>query len=97
MAGTSLTSDSGIFKNGAIKDAPSLNDPMDGNKPKWDKEFLERIDGVILVAGDSQNTTQKKVKEVIQVFGRSEKKSSIDIVRSMDGQVRPGDEQGHEQ
>ncbi len=92
-----MTTDNGIFKNGAVKDAPSLNDPMDGNKPKWDKEFLERIDGVILIAGDSEKTTKKKTQEVIKVFGRSEKKSSIEIVRSMDGSVRPGDEEGHEQ
>lgn len=97
MAGTSLASDGGIFKKGAIKDAPSLNDPMVGDKPKWDKEFLERIDGVILVAGESDKTTKKKIKEVLKVFGRDGKKSSIDIVRSMDGNVRPGDQDGHEQ
>jgi len=95
MAGTSLSADGGIFKNGAVKDAPALNDPMDGDKPKWDKEFLEQIDGVILVAGDSDKTTKKKIQEVTKVFGHGNN-SSIHIVRSIDGSVRPGDQNGHE-
>jgi len=96
MAGTSLSGDTGIFKNGAIKDAPLLNDPMDGDKPKWDPEFLEQIDGVILVAGDSEKTTKKKIQEVTKIFGHGAKKSSIHIIRSIDGVVRPKDQSAHE-
>lgn len=89
--------DGGVFKNGALEDALALNDPMDGDKPKWDPEFLERIDGVILVAGDSQKTTGEKVHEVTNIFGHGSNRSSIHIVRSIDGKVRPGDQAGHEQ
>ncbi len=97
MAGTSLSGDTGIFKNGAIADAPSLNDPMNGDKPAWDPEFLEQIDGVILVAGESEKTTKKKIHEVTKIFGHGAKHSSIHIIRSIDGVVRPDKESGHEQ
>lgn len=89
--------DGGLFKNGAMKDAPSLNDPMEGDKLKWDPEFLEQIDGVILVAGDSMKSIEKKVQEVTKIFGYAEPRSSVRIVRSIDGNVRPGDQAGYEQ
>lgn len=103
---SSLIVDGGIFKNGAVKDAKALGDPMlpvDPNnpnadpKPDWEQAFLGQIDGVILVAGDSRETVQEKIKEVNEIFSADPKHSSIKIVDTIVGDVRPGDEAGHEQ
>lgn len=94
--GTSLTADNGIFKGGALQDAPTLNDPMAGDKPDWEPEFLGQIDGIILVAGDSHETVEAKIRQVNGVFD-TDSKPSIKVVKSIVGDVRPGDQDGHEQ
>jgi len=71
----------------------NLNDPKsaDGKTPAWDPHFLKDIHAVILISGDSHGTTNEKKAEIDEIFG-----SSIKEVITIRGDVRPGDEDGHE-
>jgi hypothetical protein len=72
----------------------TLGDPKsaDGKTPDWDPHFLQDLHGVILISGDSHGTTDKKKAEIDHIFG-----SSIKTIITLRGDVRPGDEAGHEQ
>ena len=83
------------FIIGQEKDAlTNLGDPKsaDGKTPAWDSHFLKDIHGVILISGDSHGTTDKKKAEIEGIFG-----SSIKNIITIRGDVRPGDQDGHEQ
>jgi hypothetical protein len=83
-----------------LADAKALGDPLQSGStttPDWDPAFLGPVDGVILVAGDSHETVQKKITEIQSVFPADPNHSSITIVKSIVGDVRPGPESGHEQ
>ena len=60
--------------------------------PNWDSTFLQPLDGVILITGDSDASIEKRRSEIESVFAKS-----IKPVDRMKGKVRPGDEKGHEQ
>ena len=72
----------------------NLGDPKsaDGKTPAWDSHFLQDLHGVILISGDSHDTTDKKKTEIDQIFG-----NSIKEIITIRGDVRPGAEDGHEQ
>ncbi|KXN90737.1 Dye-decolorizing peroxidase msp1 [Leucoagaricus sp. SymC.cos] len=103
MVGTSLdhnTPGGASFKTGALTDAKSLGDPLQANSqtlPDWDQAFLnDQIDGVLLVAGDSHETVQEKIKEIHTIFPADPNHSSVTVVTTITGDVRPGAESGHE-
>jgi hypothetical protein len=89
------TSTTDPFIIGQEQDAlTNLGDPKsaDGKTPDWDPHFLKDLHGVILISGDSHDTTNRKKKEIDQIF-----KSSIKEIITIRGDVRPGAEDAHEQ
>jgi len=95
---TLVAGDSDPFKVGQKADATNLGDPKkaDGN-PDWDPAFLQEIHGVILIAGNSHLNVNKKKLEIETLFGVNTPLASIKEVTSIIGDVRPGDQHGHEQ
>jgi len=103
VAGTALAR-SNAFLNGAAADAITLGDPLlppdapaHAGQPNWDLEFLGQVDGLILVAGDSRDTVKEKIEEIHKIFPENPNQSSITVVKTIIGDVRPGTESGHEQ
>jgi Dyp-type peroxidase family len=76
----------------------NLGDPTqaNGTTPDWDAAFLQDIHGVILIAGDSHSTIEKKKAEIDLIFGVDTPLASIKQIVNLRGDVRPGDEAGHE-
>ena len=72
----------------------NLGDPKsaDGKTPAWDRHFLQDLHGIILISGDSHETTDEKKREIDFLF-----RSSIKEIITIRGDVRPGNEAGHEQ
>ena len=66
------------FPNGQLHDAQELGDPgkTDSGRfvPDWDPVFQSPIDGLILVATDSDDTTKVLIKEIDDIFGTTVKK-----------------------
>ncbi|KAF8952262.1 peroxidase TAP [Flammula alnicola] len=86
------------FKIGQKQDAiTNLGDPKksDGT-PDWDAHFLQDLHGLILISGESHASIQKKKLEIELVFGVNTPYPSIKEIISIQGDVRPGDESGHE-
>ncbi|KAF5319216.1 hypothetical protein D9619_008724 [Psilocybe cf. subviscida] len=87
------------FVVGQKKDAiTNLGDPAnkDGTLPDWDPAFLKDIHGVFLISGDSILTLEKKKLEIALIFGVGTPQTSIKEIITIRGDVRPGDESGHE-
>jgi hypothetical protein len=83
-----------LFSASQKDDAFDLADKGTGDsketfKPDWDH-------GVILVTGDCFNTVDRKLKEVKATLS-AKGKSSIAEVATLAGNVRPGENKGHEQ
>ncbi|KAF8513631.1 DyP-type peroxidase [Gautieria morchelliformis] len=77
------------FTGGQFADAANLGDPGTAN---WVQAFNgTNIDGVFLLASDSSNVTDFELAAVQALFG-----SSISELYRLQGQVRPGDQEGHE-
>lgn len=76
-----------------------MGDPKKANgDPDWDAAFLQgNIHGLLIVSGDSHVSVQKKVLEIELLFGVRTPLASFEEVVSIVGDVRPGDEAGHEQ
>jgi len=82
-----------LFVAGQKADAEALGDAIQGDgKPAWDAAFLSTIDGVIMVTGDSHYSVDKHLAEVAAILG-----PSIEQVIRIRGDVRPGENKGHEQ
>ncbi|KAK7755328.1 dye-decolorizing heme-containing peroxidase [Diatrype stigma] len=81
------------FTNGQFADAKELGDDLkqSSNDPDWVPGFKEKIDGVILVAGDSQHSVHNHLNKAVAVLGKT-----IKEVLNLFGHVRPGKEEGHE-
>ncbi|PVH95313.1 Dyp-type peroxidase [Periconia macrospinosa] len=92
-----------LFKAGQKDDAFALNDKGVGAtkeefKPDWDEAFLQEnqeIHGVFLIAGDSFDTVNAKLDEIKNIF-TADGTSSIADVATLAGDVRPGENKGHE-
>ncbi|KAF9524199.1 peroxidase TAP [Crepidotus variabilis] len=87
-----------VFVKGQKQDAiTNLGDPKraDGN-PDWEDAFLNEIDGLIIISGESHATIEKKKHEIEHIFGVHTHHASIQEVKSIRGDVRPGDQSGHE-
>jgi hypothetical protein len=81
------------FKLGQQKDAGTLGDKLE----TWDPAFKNEIDGVILVAASHQHVLNRGWDKVKHIFHCGQKDASIEVVKELDGKLRPGAEKGHEQ
>lgn len=64
--------------------------------PDWDAAFLQEIHGVILVTGECRHTIHQKLEEVKSILGAADD-PCIKEIKTLVGDVRPGDQRGHEQ
>ncbi|KDR78229.1 hypothetical protein GALMADRAFT_65104 [Galerina marginata CBS 339.88] len=64
--------------------------------PDWEEPFKQEIHGVILLAGDSHATVDKKLAEIKHIFRVGEHSASIKEITSVRGDSRPGDQSAHE-
>lgn len=84
------------FKNGMLKSAFDLGDngvgDRDNFQPDWDSIFLQELHGVALIAGDSHESVDSALAEVKGILG-----ASVREVGTLQGDVRPGPQRGHEQ
>ncbi|TFK60878.1 Dyp-type peroxidase [Pluteus cervinus] len=76
-------------------DGKGLGDPETLNSsgervPRWDPEFLQRIDGFFLVTGDSDKTIQEKIGDIQSAFGVGSATPSIKHVHSISGKSLDG-------
>ncbi len=78
------------FKKGQFNDAATLGDADSG--AQWEPAFKNKIDGMILVSGDSHASVDVVLVEVRLILGLT-----IHEVTHIRGDVRPGDQNGHEQ
>jgi len=71
----------------------NLGDPKsaDGKTPDWNPHFLKDLHGVILISGESHESTENKKREIDLIFS-----SSIKEIITIRGDVRPGAQDGHE-
>ncbi|KAG8742055.1 hypothetical protein FRC10_002081, partial [Ceratobasidium sp. 414] len=80
------------FSKGQLADAQTLGDQGTttnrGFDPHWEPAFKNRIDGVLLAAGESWNTVDLVVKTALDTLGQS-----VTVVYSLKGAVRPGDQE----
>jgi Dyp-type peroxidase family len=81
------------FQAGAVKQAASLNDPLDANgNPIWKAPFLSgSIHGVFFITGPDEKFVDKHHEELLKLLG-----SSVQVVYEEKGHVRPDAEKGHE-
>jgi len=88
-----------VFTLGQKVDAvTNLGDPKNSDGlPDWEEPFLKDIDGVFIIAGDSHLSTEKKKIEVELIFKAHTPLASLEIIETLVGDVRPGDQDGHEQ
>lgn len=71
-----------------INDVKNLND----DPSLWDPAFKTDIHALIVLTGDHQATVDEKLPHIKDILG-----ASIELVKRIDGNVRPGKEAGHEQ
>ncbi len=76
-------------------DQQGLGDPESDGLPIWDPEFLRRIDGFFLIAGDCDWTINRKIVEIENIFGLTGTTGtpSIRHVRSVNGNALPNKEE----
>ena len=82
--------------------AESLGDP--GTKPSggtfspnWDPAFKQEIHGLILVTGDKRATVDQKLADIKKIFLVEAPNATIKQAKLVYGDVRPGNQKGHEQ
>ncbi|GAB1527441.1 dye-decolorizing heme-containing peroxidase [Rhizoctonia solani] len=83
------------FALGQLRDAENLGDDgvteADGFHPSWEQAFKNRVDGVLVIAGESWVSVAAKVAEAMAVLT-----TSVRVVYTLKGSVRPGEQKGHE-
>ena len=89
------------YLQGQRTDAENLGDPGTGTgttfQPNWLPEFKQDLHGVIVFTGDRHHTVEEKKAQVLHIFGIPGPMPSISVITTITGDVRPGDESGHEQ
>lgn len=80
-----------------IGDAPfeagmQADSKLNDDQELWDPAFKQEIHGLIVLTGDCQPTVDEKLAEAKEILG-----TSIHEIKRIDGNVRPGDQDGHEQ
>ncbi|KAB5592132.1 Peroxidase 2 [Ceratobasidium theobromae] len=83
------------FTDGQLANAEGLGDDgikeSGGFEPNWETAFKHPIDGVLLVAGESWNSVNNRVKDALLFLG-----DSVLVAYRLKGSTRPGDQKGHE-
>lgn len=82
-----------VYDKGQLSDATNLGDQI----PNWLPAFKNGVDGVLIVAGDSQDTIDPQLSQIEQIFGVGTPQATITEVFRVTGNVRPDDQKGHEQ
>jgi hypothetical protein len=77
------------FQKGMKEDRSTLQDKDNDWLSKWTND---NIDGVLFVAGDDKVRISNELQEIKDILG-----ATVREVLSEEGQVRPGDQDGHEQ
>ncbi|SMR49317.1 unnamed protein product [Zymoseptoria tritici ST99CH_3D1] len=95
VVGLNLTTNDQDFEAGmratAVDKLADPKSPM-GSDPIWDPEWHgHEIHGVLLVAGNTPALVKEKLDRIIKLFD-----GSIKLAFKLDGQVRPGEQKGHE-
>lgn len=81
------------MKSGASNLGDNGVQQADGTfQPDWDDTFLQEIHGVTLVTGTDHDTVNEKLASVKDVLS-----GAVTEISTLSGDVRPGDEAGHEQ
>ena len=82
-----------------LKDAKDLGDPgtATDDTPDWVPAFKYGVDGMILVTGECRQTVAEKLAEVERIFLVGSHFATIHEATRLVGDVRPGNEKGHEQ
>jgi Dyp-type peroxidase family len=93
VAGVNTNSFDPSFAAGAITQAKSLGDPLNGaGGPDWLPDFLSgKIDGVLLITGGTENAVNAEAKSLLGILGKS-----VALIHDQTANVRPGAEKGHE-
>ncbi|KAL0952967.1 hypothetical protein HGRIS_007178 [Hohenbuehelia grisea] len=84
------------FDMGQLRDAPSLNDI---DTEKWDPVFNDPghlVHVLITVTGDTHATVEREVAAIDVIFEVGTSQASLTEVKRIRGDVRPGDQAGHE-
>lgn len=88
------------FKDGMLAGAKGLGDPGTTSNgafsPNWDPAFKKDIHGVVFITGDSRATVDGKLAEVTKIFGFGTHNATIHKIKCVVGDVREGDQKGHE-
>jgi hypothetical protein len=87
------------FRGGMKADIGNLQDPFnpdDPTDPKWIQPWKDGVDFMVDIAGDSWERVARLWHEVEEIFGIHTHKASAEVVIKIKGNVRPGDENGHE-
>lgn len=91
------------FDAGQFKDSKNLGDQGTTDSstgeftPNWVPVFKCGVHGVILISGDSHNTVNDIRKKVEAIFSVGSVFATLYEVLVLEGNVRPGAENGHEQ
>ena len=88
------------FTKGMLADALDLGDPpttADPKSPDWVPAFKHGVDGMVLVSGECHATVAEKLAEIEKIFFVGTPSATIHEALRIVGDVRPGDEKGHEQ
>jgi hypothetical protein len=67
------------------------------DKSTWDDAFKGDIHGVILVAANSKVVLDHALNKIKRIFQVGQAQAGIVEVKNLEGCVRPGPEDGHEQ
>lgn len=65
--------------------------------PDWIPAFKQDIHGMLLISGDSHPSVDKRLREIERIFAVRTHNPIIHEVTRIVGDVRPGEEKGHEQ
>ena len=84
-----------------LADAKTLGDKGtdSGGKfdPDWNPAFKHGVHGVILITAESHNTMSETLRKIEKIFRVRAHNATLHEVLRIVGDVRPGDEKGHEQ
>jgi hypothetical protein len=89
------------FNAGMLADAKNFGDKATSTSGTFDPnripKFKQEIHGLILVTGDSRTTVEGRLADIKKIFLVGEESATFHEVLTLVGDVRPGDEAGHEQ